>query len=119
MEVFAYCLGVCGIMSLLGACALIFRSGNALLQAQEVLSVAVRTHSDTMKALNDFRETSDKAHTQVQNWILETNVAIETSETKSQNVREFCAKRYIDTEKRLEAIEKTFAELSNTPNLLN
>ena len=119
MEIFAACLGVTGILSLLGACMLIFRAGQTQIEAQQILNVAVRTHSDTMKSLADFRESSEGAHKQVQEWILETQGQIETSETKMTNVQDFCAKRYVATEKRMDAIESTFKQMSGTVDLLN
>lgn len=101
-----------GIFSMFGACILLFYTGMQIKGAAEI-------HSNTMEAIADLKNCTLKEHDQIQNWILETNIAIEASETKSANVREFCAKRYLDIEKRIQEVEKTFADMNSTTKMLN
>jgi hypothetical protein len=111
MEFGMYLTGL-GILSMFGASVLLFYTGMQLKNAAEV-------YHNTMEAIADLRSNTAKEHEQIQNWIIDTNVAVESSETKSAGVREFCAKGYLDMEKKVKKIEETFEELGNTTRYTN
>ena len=111
MEFGMFLTGI-GVLSMFGACILLFYTGMQLKSASEI-------HSNTMEAISDLRNNTVKEHEQIQNWILETNIALESTETKSAGVREFCARGFLDIEKKVQKIETAFDELGNYTKFVN
>ena len=112
MELFAACLAIAGLIGMVGACILIFYAGIHLSRANDI-------YADVKRSISEFQVDAVSKHEQIQDWILQTNIAVESSETKSAGVREFCAKGYLDMEKKVQKIEKAFDELNNTTKFLN
>jgi hypothetical protein len=112
MELFTMFLAGVGAFGLGGACLLLFYCGMQLNRAIEM-------NAETIKSTAEVRDMIVEEHKQIQEWILNTNIALETSDKKSAGVREFCAQGYLDMEKKVQRVETAFDELNNSTKFVN
>jgi malonyl CoA-acyl carrier protein transacylase len=98
---------IIGIISLLGACTLLFYAGMQLSRAIEI-------HSDTMNAIINLRENTQKDYSQIQEWIEVTNVQAAEAELKNATNVDRLARTILELNKELTRVKDSFAELTLT-----
>ena len=104
---------VIGVMALIGACMLLFYTGMQLSRAIEI-------HNDTMNAIINLRENTQKDYSQIQEWIELTNLQAAESELKNNKNFESLARTTLELNRELNKMKDSFAEMSNVKqDLLN
>jgi len=98
---------IIGVITLLGTCMLLFYTGMQLSRAIEI-------HNDTMNAIINLRESTQKDYTQIQEWIELTNVQAAESELKNATNVDHLARTILELNKELNRVKESFAELTLT-----
>jgi galactokinase/mevalonate kinase-like predicted kinase len=104
---------IIGVMALFGACMLLFYTGMQLSRAIEI-------HNDTMNAIINLRENTQKDYAQIQEWIELMNLTIAEAELKNNKNLESLARSVIELNRELNKVKDSFTELTNvSEKLLN
>jgi len=98
---------IIGVITLLGTCMLLFYTGMQLSRAIEI-------HNDTMNAIINLRESTQKDYSQIQEWIELTNVQAAESELKNATNVDHLARTILELNKELNRVKESFAELTLT-----